>query len=365
MLISHYTLRARELEEVDSSQKKPLESWIVRSTCDERFGVQSIYLINNLHSAVQAGERHDAVMSTPQLQPICSIGTTENTEQHSSLRAVVEALRARNSQEFANTLDERKAKEREWANFSRDERLANSCGETNEKYRGNAKWYSTTRLSLEYRDTWLAERVAGRVFLDYACGNGLETLKAARMGAALALGIDVSNISIANATEAAKREGLADRCMFIEGDCESTGLPDGSVDVILCSYMLHHLDLNYAYPEMRRILKPGGCVLACEALNYNPLIKLYRKVTPELRTEWEKEHILSLKDVRVAKRYFNVGKIRYWHLSSVLGAFLRGVPGLFRIAMPVLNAADSVLVRIPGVQLMAWQFSFELFKPFE
>src|SRR5260370_33458306 len=84
------------------------------------------------------------------------------------------------------------------------------------------------------------------------------SLKAARMGAALAMGLDVSNISVANASEAASNAGLADRCVFIEGDCEATGLPDNSVDLILCSYMLHHLNLDHAYPELHRILQPGG-----------------------------------------------------------------------------------------------------------
>jgi SAM-dependent methyltransferase len=170
-------------------------------------------------------------------------------------------------------------------------------------------------------------------------------------------------VSVQNGRERAAQEGLSNRCVFIEGDCENTGLPDNSVDAILCSYMLHHLDLNYAYPEMHRILKPGGCVLACEALNYNPIIKAYRKLTPEMRTEWEKEHILSLKEVRMAKTYFNVGDVRYWHLFSVLGGFVRGVPQVFKPLMAGLNAIDRVLLSMPGLQLMAWQFSFELMKP--
>ncbi len=304
-------------------------------------------------------------MSTSHLPQISAVVPKEGNGQRAGLSAALQALQSRDSKEFAAALDERKRREREWANFSRDKRLINAGGETEEKHRGNAKWYSTTQLSLEYRNAWLAEKVPGKVFLDYACGDGLETLKAARIGASVAMGIDVSNVSVANAAETALREGLADRCVFLEGDCEATGLPDNSVDVILCSYMLHHLNLEYAYPEMRRILKPGGCVLACEALDYNPLIKLYRKLTPEMRTEWEKEHILSLKDVRTAKRFFNVGRIRYWHVFSFLGGFLQGAPGLFRETMRILNAADRFLVRIPGVQLMAWQFSFELFKPLE
>lgn len=280
-----------------------------------------------------------------------------------ALRETLTRLQERNSAEFAASLDERRHQERQWANFSRDKQSSLSYGKTAEQDRGNTKWYSTTQLSLEYRNTWLAGKVPGKVFLDYACGDGLEAIKAAHLGAALSIGIDISNVSIANAAEAAAHEGLSDKCVFIEGDCEATGLPDVSVDVVLCSYMLHHLDLNRAYPELHRILKPGGCILACEALDYNPLIKLYRKVTPQMRTEWEKDHILSLKDVREAKRYFNVGSIHYWHLFSILGAIVREVPPVFRGVMPILNGIDRMILKIPGVQIMAWQFSFELFKP--
>lgn len=280
-----------------------------------------------------------------------------------ALGAALSRIKEHSSVDFAASLEERKRKERQWANFSRDTNSSFSVEETEEQRRANAKWYSTTQLSLDYRNAWLAEKVPGKIFLDYACGNGLEAIKAARMGAALSIGIDVSNVSIANAAATAANERLSDKCSFIEGDCEATGLPDASIDAILCSYMLHHLDLNRAYPELCRILKPGGCILACEALDYNPLIKLYRKVTPEMRTEWEKEHILSLKDVRGAKKYFNVGTIRYWHLFSVLGAFVRGVPTVFNAVMPVLNGIDHVVLSVPGVQLMAWQFSFELYKP--
>ncbi len=279
------------------------------------------------------------------------------------LMAVVEKLRSRSSEEFFANLDERKRQEREWANFSRDRENTQVPQKTNEQARANFKWYSTNQLSARYRNDWLARHAPGKIVLDYACGDGGETLRAARMGASLAVGIDVSNVSIQNAAQAAANEGLSERCVFIEGDCEDTGLPENAVDVILCCGMLHHLDLTRAYPEMHRILKPGGCVLAQEALNYNPLIKLYRKLTPQLRTQWEKEHILSLKDVRAAKNYFNVGEIRYWHLASMFGAFARGTPSLFQTVSPVLNSVDKFLLAIPGIQMLAWQFTFELLKP--
>lgn len=274
----------------------------------------------------------------------------------------IDALRARNSQEFQQHLEERKKQERQWANFVRDPEKTDA-EQTDYESRANLKWYSTNQLSAEHRNQWFAKHIPGKVVLDYACGNGEETLRAARMGARLAIGIDVSDISVQNATRMADRENTSDRCRFVEGDCENTGFPDNSFDVILCCGVLHHLDLNKAYPEIHRILKPGGCVFAQEALNYNPIIKLYRKLTPEMRTEWEKEHILSLKDVRAAKKYFNVGEIRYWHLTSIAGAFTRRVPSLFQITSSILNSVDRCLTAIPGIQMLAWQFTFELFKP--
>lgn len=298
------------------------------------------------------------------MQPVGRRMPNEATRPPEELLISLEKLRFRTSEEFLEQLEERKRLERQWANFSRDKEhpQAQDTHGTNEQLRGNSQWYSTTKLSHQYMDRWLADHVPGKIVLDYACGNGDQVLQAGQIGATLAIGIDVSNISITNGAEEAQRRGLSGKCVFLEGDCENTGLPDNSVDVILCFGVLHHLDLTFAYPEMHRILKPGGCIFAVEALNYNPLIRLYRRFTPDMRTEWEKEHILSLKEVRAAKKYFNVGEVRYWHLASVLGAFFRGVPPVFRAVMPVLNGCDRLLTTIPGIQLMAWQFTFELFK---
>jgi hypothetical protein len=102
-------------------------------------------------------------------------------------------------------------------------------------------------------------------------------------------------------------------------------------------------------------MTPGGKVFAFEALDYNPAIKLYRRLTPEMRTEWEKSHILSLADVNFAHRFFDIGEMRFWHIASILGPHAPA-------ALPLLNSIDAVLTRIPGLRLMAWMFTFELIK---
>src|SRR5207245_1644472 len=137
--------------------------------------------------------------------------------------------------------------------------------------------------------------------------------------------IDISGVSIQNARRAAQDRGLEDRTYFLRTDCEETGLPSSSVDIVVCAGVLHHLDVTRAFLEIQRILAPGGRVMAFEALDYNPLIKLYRNRNVHQRTEWEKAHILSLNEVRLARRFFRLGEIRYFHLTSMLGVWLPGL----------------------------------------
>ena len=254
-------------------------------------------------------------------------------------------------------LGERKIKELEFHNRSRDRKKAESLPQdTYEQLYGNEKFYATTQLSRDYVQQWIREKSKGKVFLDYACGNGGNAMRAARAGAKLSIGIDISDTSVQNAIDAASVDGLSGNTRFLQADCENTGLPDNCIDVIVCSGMLHHLDLNFAFPELQRILKPGGVILAVEALDYNPVIKFYRYRTPHMRTEWEKAHILSYKDVRFAKKFFEVQNVKHWHLFGIAGV---KVPSL----LPVLNQMDRIFLKLPLLKLMSWMFTFELHKP--
>lgn len=49
----------------------------------------------------------------------------------------------------------------------------------------------------------------------------------------------------------------------LRGDAYALPYEDGSVDAIVTSHLLEHLDVPRALAEWRRVLKPGGRVLAC------------------------------------------------------------------------------------------------------
>ena len=68
---------------------------------------------------------------------------------------------------------------------------------------------------------------------------------------------------------------------------------------------------------------------------------------------YEAAHILSLKDLDFARRFFDIGEVKYWHITSIAGPHVRPL-------MPALVRLDRVLTRLPVVKLMAWIFTFEL-----
>ena len=253
------------------------------------------------------------------------------------------------------SLEERKLEEAAFHDADRMGRKDEAPGST-----PNRRFYEAAHIVSDYVDQWLKARTPGAIFLDYACGNGSTSVAVARGGAALAVGIDISAVSIANATESASAAGVVGSTLFLQRDCENTGLPDQSFDAVLCSGMLHHVDLQRAFPELHRILRPGGRILAVEALAYNPVIQLYRELTPQYRTEWEKAHILSHRDLRFAKRWFDVASIKYFCFTSPLATLL---PRPIRTAGVRLgHVIDEVLTRIPLIRLWSWQFAFELVR---
>lgn len=260
------------------------------------------------------------------------------------------------NEQWMASIEDRKKRELEFHDLHRDKSRMEAIDEdTYEKFYGNKKYYGATGLSKVYVDNWIGHNAKDKVFLDYACGNGGNAIKAAKAGAKLAIGIDISSASIENARHDAHVEGVTQNTRFLQADAENTLLPDDSIDTVICSGVLHHMELARAFTELRRILSPGGRILAVEALDYNPAIKLYRHLTPAMRTEWEKSHILSLADVEFAKEYFRIGEIHYWHITSILYPYLKPL-------LPLFNLLDGALTKIPLVRLMAWIFTFELVK---
>ena len=127
----------------------------------------------------------------------------------------------------------------------------------------------------------------GKAVLDYGCGRGETSLQYLAQGAVL-YGIDISPMYIAEASRKAEEAGFRPgQFQFRTMDAHALDFEDDTFDLVMGEGILHHLDADVALAEIHRVLKPGGRVLLLEPLADNPLLKIFRLLTPRARTEDE------------------------------------------------------------------------------
>jgi len=254
--------------------------------------------------------------------------------------------------------EQRKVIEAEFHDRLRDPALREDA-QLHAKLTSNKKWYSITRKSKAFGESYLRQHSPGAKALDYACGDGYYALQMASAGADV-VGIDISTVSVSNAEREARRRGYAAK--FVVMDCEDLEFPDDTFDLINVSGVLHHLNHERAYSELARVLKPSGSVLCIEALAHNPIFHAYRKLTPHLRTAYEAEHILRRRDVLAAQEYFDRIERQFFHLASVVAVPFRNTV-LFNPLLCTLELIDSAILSLSPIRWWAWQIAFVLSSP--
>ena len=256
-------------------------------------------------------------------------------------------------------MEKRKIEEIEFHNKREIDRNNLTSEEFEKKY-SNKKVYQISDSSFEYLEKKLKELSKDKICLDYCCGLGNTSLNLYKYGAKKVYGIDIAEKEVETAKSVLKANGYDDSGIVV-GDAEFTNFEDNKFDLIVCIGVLHHLDVNKAFKELNRILKPGGSVVAFEALGYNPIIQAYRRLTPHLRTDWEKDHILTNREIKIAMKYFSSVNIKYFHLLNlVLFPFTKAF--FFKPLLRLLTSIDNIILRIPFLRLMAWQMVFILKK---
>jgi SAM-dependent methyltransferase len=102
----------------------------------------------------------------------------------------------------------------------------------------------------------------------------------------------------------------------IYGVAERLSFKSESFDIIWGAAVLHHLDIPAAAQDFCRVLKPGGRVFFFEPLGYNPIVNLYRKLTPSRRTPTEKP--ISLTDLTPLQEAFHKVDLQFFHLFAMI-----------------------------------------------
>ena len=214
-------------------------------------------------------------------------------------------------------------------------------------------------LSYRFCKTWFKNNIKPNIkVLDYGCGHGMYSILPAKLGAEV-YAIDFSKESLKIAKKRVKKEKIKNKIKFIEMDCEKLDFPDNYFDIIWDGGTFSSLDINKGFSELSRVLKPKGKLIGIETFGHNPLINLKRWINKKrgTRTLWAAEHIIKNKDLKFAKKYFNIEKIYYFHLLSMLAFPFRNISGgksLFKF----LDKIDNILLKIPWFKRYAFKIVF-------
>jgi len=195
----------------------------------------------------------------------------------------------------------------------------------------------------------------GKHVLEYGCGEGWITVDLARAGGTVCA-IDISPNAVEGTRRVLDAAKLIDRCSVEVMPAEQLTYPAESFDVAVGFAIIHHLDLVKALAELYRVLKPGGVAWFAEPLATNPLIQIYRKLTPQFRTPDEQP--LTLTQLPSLLAEFRSFEHREFYLTALGAVALTYLPGGVRV-FPKLSAklhgVDRRLLRAaPGLGSWAW-----------
>lgn len=200
------------------------------------------------------------------------------------------------------------------------------------------------------------QNATGKRVLDIGCGRGVERAEKFTSQGCEYTGIDISEECISANLSDSARIGL--KCSFSCDDANTLlSLGDQKYDLVILSGTLHHLELDKALPTLSRVAAKNGRVIMWEPMGTNPVLSLFRQLTPNLRTP--DEHPLNYKDLKAVQNYFPCCKFQFHVITALAVIPLAMVPSrrIRRLARSIgltLGRLDAILGQIPIVRRLHW-----------
>jgi len=195
----------------------------------------------------------------------------------------------------------------------------------------------------------------GQRLLDFGCGSGMPATRYAHIGYEVH-GFDVSQKNIENAQQLAQKYGLAERTHYSIQTAERLEYPDNFFDLVVGMDILHHVEIERAVQECRRVLRPGGRAIFREHIKVPMLdrirnTRLLRRLVPKEKSLdrhiTEDERKLTEEDVEIIRGVFPGLQTHRFTVFSRVDPF---VPQAFRSGPSRLEMLDYFLVNaVPGL----------------
>jgi 2-polyprenyl-3-methyl-5-hydroxy-6-metoxy-1,4-benzoquinol methylase len=158
------------------------------------------------------------------------------------------------------------------------------------------------------RYLWGAQLAAGMRVLDAGCGTGYGLGILADAGAATVIGVDISEIAVAHASESNPDR----RIEVVRSDLRGLPFPDGEFDLVVCFEVIEHVDEREAIlDELARVLSADGVLCIS-----TPNSRVYPPGNPFHVHEYEPQELAAA----LGKRFGHVALHRQtaWLASAIL-----------------------------------------------
>ncbi len=148
---------------------------------------------------------------------------------------------------------------------------------------------------------------------------------------------------------------LSSRIHAVAGDAQRMPFADQAFDVVVGKAIVHHLDIPAFMTEIDRVTAPRAKLVFSEPLGENPLINLFRWLTPRLRDA--DEHPLRSHDLAVIERHCSRLDTGFQFLFSAV-SFPCYLVGLTRVGDVFLRLGSwldrGIFAVCPPARRFAW-----------
>ena len=141
----------------------------------------------------------------------------------------------------------------------------------------------------------------GDIVVDVGCGTGDLSFACLQQSASQAIGIDFARPMLPIALDKAKKFSLKNKFAATVGDATSLPIANESVDIWCSAFVIRNIpDMDAAFYEAWRILKPGGKIAILEItkmqpsllrplvrLHFNHIVPLIGKIISRHKTAYE------------------------------------------------------------------------------
>lgn len=230
----------------------------------------------------------------------------------------------------------------------KEKKFHNKIFET--RIRRRVSIFYSTSASIRNKFVALLEPYTSKRILEIGCGLGTYAFYMAFKGARVTA-IDISEYAINEVRKKARNNKIQIDCRIM--NAEQLEFGNEEFDLVYGISILHHLNIKKVIFEIKRVLKKDGKAVFIEPMVHNPLIRIFRFLTPKLRSR--NEHPLDMKDLKSIGKEFSKYTFKHYYFFSLFSFPFSKISFYNKIRNILEKLDEKIFDNFPQSKKLSWQ----------